>query len=739
MKKAGFTFRFIFNILLALFFPLLVLSIIFYQLIRESADRTENNIIDITQQNMAMLDDRLSEYDMLKFQYANDADIRADLHQHPVTTFNYLQIQRELINYTTINNFVQDIGIIYPSLNLAITNDKIFSNIDSYSDWQFDVEIPDDFNWSELFLGNNGTKQLFTPTDNIVLNMIGIDSVLCYAQSLDNYHNTSIDTPILFITFLQQDINNLLLPFELSDAGAWLVNSNEEVIYSSNGAKGYEEAISNKNELIVDYKFHHINITGIAGYTFENDFINNGNLPVIYIVAFLLIIIYAAAATLYLVRKNNRTMQRLRDILPAAGSSYSGSRMSDMMLSALSDTVTMNDTLKKEMEHRRPMIIEFTLFKWVKGDYMSSDSLVTQMNSCGLNLNYNRYCVLFFKVVKGGAVNDNEIKHNAKSSLEALFLSEQTRHAIVSIDESNLAMIMFLQDSNTKDISERGCSYKKQIKPLIDNFGVKIHLGIGNPVTFEHVFYSYNQAKDSADYIYSRDNNAGITVMNYRDISTGSINYLYSTEIEGRIINLAKEGNLKELLSVLDDIYKENIIRRKIPDSVASYFISDLKSTVVKLLPQLVADTEIADSINMRLYNLNKLNNFEEIFSELTSIYTELCNDNSKSTQAEPEQKPNELLQYIEDNYNNHNLCLATMAQQYNMSENYFSKYYKKMTGHNFLESLENARVNEAINLLENSDMPISEIAQNVGYTSVQVFRRSFRRRTGKTPSFFRQ
>ncbi len=94
-----------------------------------------------------------------------------------------------------------------------------------------------------------------------------------------------------------------------------------------------------------------------------------------------------------------------------------------------------------------------------------------------------------------------------------------------------------------------------------------------------------------------------------------------------------------------------------------------------------------------------------------------------------------ELIQFIDENYKDSNLCLSMVAQHFKMSESYVSYLFKKTYQVKFSSYLENKRIEEAKILLLQKKGTIEEIGRMVGYNSSHVFRRAFHKVTGQNPS----
>ncbi|MBN2981472.1 helix-turn-helix transcriptional regulator [Cohnella algarum] len=84
-------------------------------------------------------------------------------------------------------------------------------------------------------------------------------------------------------------------------------------------------------------------------------------------------------------------------------------------------------------------------------------------------------------------------------------------------------------------------------------------------------------------------------------------------------------------------------------------------------------------------------------------------------------------------------LSLSKLAERFGISEAYVSYFFKEQTGVNFSDYLENERMKHAKRLLEESDMPVNEVAARVGYYSLNTFGRAFKRANGLSATEYRK
>lgn len=150
--------------------------------------------------------------------------------------------------------------------------------------------------------------------------------------------------------------------------------------------------------------------------------------------------------------------------------------------------------------------------------------------------------------------------------------------------------------------------------------------------------------------------------------------------------------------------------------------------------------TEIMENIMCEFFDRDFCS-AEIIDSYLIVLFSTLIrhNHNQKRQTAIINDKTGSLLEflaYIELHYRD---CdLVTMGKAFGFHPSYLSTLLKKGTGKSFKELLQLQRLNQAALFLVNSELPISEIAEEVGYSSVTFFYKKFKEIFGLSPSAYR-
>jgi transcriptional regulator GlxA family with amidase domain len=92
---------------------------------------------------------------------------------------------------------------------------------------------------------------------------------------------------------------------------------------------------------------------------------------------------------------------------------------------------------------------------------------------------------------------------------------------------------------------------------------------------------------------------------------------------------------------------------------------------------------------------------------------------------------------FIEE-HSGEELSLTKVAKYVHISPNHLSEKFKEVTGVNFVDYIARIRVGKTRDLLQDSQLRISEIAFAVGFQSLSQFNRVFKRLSGKSPSAYR-
>lgn len=136
------------------------------------------------------------------------------------------------------------------------------------------------------------------------------------------------------------------------------------------------------------------------------------------------------------------------------------------------------------------------------------------------------------------------------------------------------------------------------------------------------------------------------------------------------------------------------------------------------------------------IYSLNLL-------AELLLLWDELLHEitvGNKTNQKESgiNKRLQEILRYLQENYQK-KISLQQIADQINLSRSECARFFKKITGETIFEYLLKLRIEKSIELLENTDKTITEIAYETGFASQSYYDQRFRKMKGIAPLKYRK
>lgn len=95
------------------------------------------------------------------------------------------------------------------------------------------------------------------------------------------------------------------------------------------------------------------------------------------------------------------------------------------------------------------------------------------------------------------------------------------------------------------------------------------------------------------------------------------------------------------------------------------------------------------------------------------------------------------ILKYTTENFS-HDISLSELSRRFYTNPSYISQLFKKELGQNFTDYVLSLRINLACELIANDNLSLMGISRNSGYDDYFYFSRVFKKKTGRTPSQYR-
>lgn len=262
-------------------------------------------------------------------------------------------------------------------------------------------------------------------------------------------------------------------------------------------------------------------------------------------------------------------------------------------------------------------------------------------------------------------------------------------------------------------------------------------IGIGNIVpSIWEISLSYQNAKHANGYKFILGEDSILSIQDIRQNNPFPI--VFPLGDEEKFINFIAQkdiNSLKDFTNLLEKRWTNDYYNK---NGIIAYVYS-LLSRLLRFLYDIgIEDQEIRYEMTTIFMKLEELQTSKEICSYLFEICVFSCQLLEDSVQSKHKQVAEQVSQYIETHYHDFELNLNKIGQFVNMSSSYLGTLFKRTKGKSISKYITLVRINKAKELLKNTNSPIMEISEKVGYSNQYYFSASFKKITGITPSEFR-
>ena len=214
--------------------------------------------------------------------------------------------------------------------------------------------------------------------------------------------------------------------------------------------------------------------------------------------------------------------------------------------------------------------------------------------------------------------------------------------------------------------------------------------------------------------------------------------YYYPAEIEMRLLDSVKAGNIKNINSILDTVILENFVNNTLTLEGSRCLFFNLMGTAFKVIDAFGYRMEDILGSNSDCYQrILSCRNIQDMEALMREIFYQICQYINQQN-GEETSLITRLTEYIRQNSADPNLSLISVASAFGLNSNYLSGYFKEQTGENFLAFVHKVRLEQAKELLQDTSLPLSAVALKVGYSGEAVFIRNFKKYQGCTPGQYR-
>jgi len=396
---------------------------------------------------------------------------------------------------------------------------------------------------------------------------------------------------------------------------------------------------------------------------------------------------------------------------------------------AVSEIVKKHGDVLQEVEQNKITLKKNFFDDLLKAEFSTEAQLRSCAEKAGVDIDNQCYQTAFIELF---AENDF-ITVDAQTMNEIRVLSQLMKNHLREICGNNVwfhkknynsEIAIFAIDKMEEDVSG---IIKQTSEWIMDECHIEITSGIGGTCNnLLLIWRSMEEARIALENC-TREN----PVVCYKAELIKSDEYYFPPIAEEKLEEGLRAGQWQETKDILALLELENCVNRKLR-----------RTQFIKLnqkLMEVLGGAWNREELQEKAFWINEVLmqpeiSEQEYFQRLRQLYRRVCNDNVEKKQEQKSRMVEEIKDYIRAHYCETDMGLAKVGSEFRVSESYLSTLFKEQSGGNFGDFVETLRIEKACELLRDKTITVNEVAEEVGYNSVQSFRRAFKRVKGVSP-----
>ena len=707
-----------------------------------------------------MVDATLEELSSLGDSLAGDAGVNvfknvSDPFGYP-HTYGMISLRDALPGISQMNNSVFGYYIFFDKSEIVLNDSIIYQYRDFYDLYLRESDSESYEAWlSERMLDNTGTGLL--PAESYTFKDGEVLDLLIYVRPLLTDVDNSTAGRIWIA--LKQDVIDSLMPiipeggiqciedrenrivYFREDAGAISMDALQQSVRNALEQDGAAEKISYKLDHDY-YMFRYVSETsGLTYYSIQPERIVNQRTlsSIVALTVCISLAIFLGILLSYLMSLRSATP--IEDILKefADQPEYFEKRQSvfSNIKRSIQSLIKTNVSLSEALEDQKQYIKITFINQLIFGDIVDPAKAKRMAEYAEWDYKGRSFAVFIFRFRgnEGGNVPE-ELKYYSLSVQEALeSVLPESLYTDIGWDQTALVLSYSADEAGDfKNISEKRLRQIKSRIPGIISDQISIYGGnLVNSLTdinksYQNAFYMSLNEKGMSD---------GIVIWY---LKTPEKPLIYpEDDFSAQLSYYLISGDQAGLHDELEKIIAEYILKSNLPAHLQNMILNELQIILLRALGHIEMDETVCESFYERT---DKIFN-EPLLVQITKVldlYKDVCQyvKEQKDSAYADKLIPN-VVAYIDMNYGDDNLSLKGVADAFHISEPYLSSVFKQRMGQTFSSYMEYVRMEKAKQFLRTTQMPINQIAEKVGYYSVNSFCRAFKRVTGTSASKYRK
>jgi len=744
--KSKLLLKYTFSYILIFLIPLTVVTMFIYENAVTSlrSEIEQSNVNQLNQVKMT-IDDRMSELQEIANKIAYDQHLTPYMVRNP---YYSLEAINTLASYKANSSIIEDLFLYYHDDNIIYSYrglsglDVVFGDMYHYENWNKEAIFRD---------LNESTQPIMRPAENVTVNSRK-EPLLTFLVPI----KPNDPFPTGTVVYLMSEAKLMgVMDTILSDfsGSSYIFNQDGEVLTSNNrGVSSNKEVLSTLSSLepgihsmdldgeqhsVVSVKSTWNNWTYVITMPSYQFFSRVAHIQTLIFMVFCIAVLTGIVAAMFLAKRQYHPIRDLIEFTKLKSNDVDTSKTRnewDWIKQTIHNYSTTIDTQEPFVRNQCLLL----LFRHGKPDDPEIEHMIA---NAGLEYPHGPGQYFSVKLAWDEPLEGEEsrkVRHHMQELLGELELPELNTY-VYGVEFSSTDQFALMVSMPAVDEAYIQAQMEQIIDTIqmmvTDNFQIIPYIGVG---TVYRDLAGINQSFiEAATAMENRMVGSSGRVTYFEHLSEITLSTAETFWIPKKSI-LKLEQSLKQgnesvadqmISSIMDTIKDESL-----PISLLRCISFDLLNALIRTAAEL--------GVNEVFTNISSYSNFEtlgELENKLTSMTALICQQVQLNTETEQPSLIDDIVAYVDLKYADYTLSLEHVALKYSVSLSYLSRSFKEKMGCNFSQYIWHRRMEEVIRLLVNTDAPLKEIIERVGYLDAPNFIRKFKKETGYTPGQYRK
>lgn len=727
-------YRAMLSYLVVFLIPFLLVSLIWYDTSTSSINRqvelsAENQLI----QAKSAFESQLLQLSEMSNRIPYDSKLTHDMAAH---AYYSIDAKNELAKYRMNSNLIDEVYLYYYEEPRKLFSSRGSMTVDTFLDTEMASEKEDrQYFYDQI---NNTVPMIFRLDHSKKAD----EQFFGYSVPLSDSEGRLYGT--VFYSLKSSYIRNLFQQ-AVSNTGdnLFLTGENGHILASAhankmlnsllnpakllNMAEKSEFTFERQTYLVQLMKNETFNLSYIAVTNPKNALASVNHMQYNFVAIFLILLLAGMGAVIILGRRSYQPVQKMESLIREHLDTKIPARMESMadVEKHISDFLNENKALQQEIKLQTPHAREQVLRKLINGRLKQTKEIGALLASVGIALPAGKYFVM---IIDSKALNQEKASANQELLVDH-FSCVQGKgyrgYASELISAQALALVVSFAEETTQAVVVQTIEDE-----LLQSLGVCPPIGIGSITeALTKINSSYIEGLAALDYRFAMQSSHSVY---YHEITRKAINdgFSFPEDKQLKLIQSLNHGDLEIAVETIDWLV-ENGEGRSLPvQKMYGYY---LLNTVARTGGELCGPSFV-----QKAEKAAEFSNLRELRKHLLQLSAEICRFIQSKPQNQESELKQELFAYIHEQFASSQLSLEALAEQFELSLSYVSRFIKKESGMTFSKYIQELRMEKIKKDLVETNLPIKDIIHNCGYYDVSNYTRKFRTLVGVTPGQYR-